>query len=321
MEWHLKATGDIEWWQTVRDSDTYISRDVLFKDLRLRYNMPKTQWGLRKTILLPSTRTSVEIVYNDPKAVIQSLLTDPRIRDKDYSFYNNDPFACPPDGLDYIGELNTGEAFRKTHAKLITKPNQILLPIIPYYDGAMTGQFMNLPINPVKISLGIFTRKACDRDFMWGTLGYMPVIKEDKSRGKHLFRESNHMDAGMAHPDYVEGEGNFPKQNKTNDEISYKKAQDFHAILASIFEEYLKLQGTGFVWDLRYRNHLYRDVEFVVFHPFIKLDTKEADKTCGSYESRSEHVAQLCRECHYPYTWRLLCACQSVPAARLGQPF
>ena len=50
--------------------------------------------------------------------------------------------------------------------KLIKRPGeQVLLPVIFYIDAATTGQFADLPVTAVKITLGIFTRKAREKDF------------------------------------------------------------------------------------------------------------------------------------------------------------
>ena len=50
------------------------------------------------------------------------------------------------------------------------------------------------------------------------------------------------------------------------------KAQDLHSMIAVLLESYVKIQETGFVWDLHYRNNVYKDVEFVLFTPFFKVD-------------------------------------------------
>ena len=54
----------------------------------------------------------------------------------------------------------------------------MLLPIIFYIDGATTGQFANSPVTAVKFSLGIFTRKACKKEFCWRTLGCVPAVSK-----------------------------------------------------------------------------------------------------------------------------------------------
>jgi len=59
--------------------------------------------------------------------------------DKDYGFFNDDPFAPPPDDLNYIADLNTGLSYRKTYEKLIKDPSKEILLSMPFYvDGAVT---------------------------------------------------------------------------------------------------------------------------------------------------------------------------------------
>ena len=87
-------------------------------------------------------------------------------------------------------------------------------------------------------------------------------------------------------------------KNQGNDpNMNISKAQDLHYMLDVILEDYIKLQNTGFLWDLFYRNKWYNDVEFVLFTPFLKLDGDEAEKLCGKYTSRTACVQCLCRYC------------------------
>ena len=45
---------------------------------------------------LPHSKSHVKIVWNDAKAVMTSLLTDPRIADDDHLFFDNDPLSKLP---------------------------------------------------------------------------------------------------------------------------------------------------------------------------------------------------------------------------------
>ena len=66
------------------------------------------------------------------------------------------------------------------------------------------------------------------------------------------------VDSIMAHPDALDGEGE-------NEESTVNKAQDLHSMIAVLLESYVNIQETGFVWDLHYRNNVYKDVKFVLF--------------------------------------------------------
>ena len=71
-------------------------------------------------------------------------------------------------------------------------------------------------------------------------------------------------------------------------------------MLQKVFASYIKLQQTGFKWDLSCQNKLHKDVEFVLFTPFIKVDSDEAEKLCGKFTSRTGNVSMLCRYCQCP---------------------
>ena len=104
---------------------------------------------------------------------------------------------------------------------------------------------------------------------MWGTLGYIPAYSKHLSRGQRLFVESHHMDSVVAFPLADQTAGGNPIK-------TIPKAQDLHCMLQKVFASYIKLQKTGFKWDLSYKNKLHKDVEFVLFTPFIKVDSDEA---------------------------------------------
>ena len=291
MEWHLKETKELRPHEKMGETYSFLSRKKMFTALRKRYNMTN-KYNLVKKIVLPASKARVNIVYNDARAVLESLLTDPNIRDEDYLFFNEDPFAPPPATLDYIADLNTGLAYLETYKKLITKPGkQILFPTPLYADGCATGQFTALSITAVKVGNGLLTQKARDRGYAWRILGYMPEFSKHKSRGRRQLLESSHMDGMRAHATTDEG---------AVDKNPVAKAQDFHTLLAEVLEGFVEIQKTGFVFDLFYKGKLHKDVEFIPFVPFFKSDTEEADKLCGSYTSRGRFVAHLCRYCHCP---------------------
>ena len=295
LAWHLRASGKLLRHESPKRHPDFVSREPLINKLMKRYNIRDV--NKIEAITLPSSRARATIIKNDVKMCLQSLLTDPRIEDDDYLFFNDNPLSSP--GVyDYdngpIGDINTGLAYKETYDSLILRPGrEVLLPIIFYIDGAATGQFADLPITALKFTLGIFNRKAREKPHMWRTLGYLPQISKHRSQGKRNFRESGHVDAPMAHPDLLEGEGELPSTN-------VPPAQDLHTMLSTILAEFKEIQKTGFVWDLMYKNRLWKGIEFVLFVPFIKADTEEADRLCGHYTSRGRYVAQLCRYCCCP---------------------
>jgi hypothetical protein len=144
------------------------------------------------------------------------LLTDPRI-------------VAPPHDLDYIGDIITSKAYIESYRKYITNPSkQVLLLVSLYIDGAATGQFADLPVTPLRFTLDIFCRKARDWPHFWRTVGYVPVINDNKSQGARRFHESGHVESLMI--DIADDEGIFG-----GDDV--EKAQDLHTILLVLLEE------------------------------------------------------------------------------------
>ena len=290
MDWHHREVGDIKQHETVKDVDGYLSRKAILDFLKQRYFMTN-KFPTITELKLPSSMAKVKITCHNPWDCIQSLLTDPRVHDDDYNFPDNNPLSPPPKGQ-VIGDFHTARAHKKAYEKYITDPtSQILLPVFFYIDGAVTGQFSNLPITALKMALGIHTRKYRDKPQAWRTLGYVAQITKEQSRGKSLFYESGHIDAD---DDLLDGEGQ-PSSTTT-----VPKSQDFHIMLDAILESYIEVQENGFFWDLRYHGQTYKNIEFIPYVCFVKCDTDEADLLCGSYKSRAEGVAQLCQYCHCP---------------------
>ena len=142
MDWHLRENEKLAPREKVTESKLHVSRRKVFKMLRKRYNVNPKDYGKTVEITLPHTKARANVIINSVEAAITSLLTDPRIRDEDCMFFDNDPLAAPPDTLDCVGDLNTGLACTETYRKLVTKKDkQVLLPVIFYIDGAVAGHF------------------------------------------------------------------------------------------------------------------------------------------------------------------------------------
>ena len=118
MEWHLRESGKMEHYEELKDCQDYVSRHVMMNRLRKRYNMDN-KYPYKKKVKLPVCGTTIRLSLHDPGAVIQSLLTDPRIQDTDYLFPNHGPLAPPPEKDGKVSELNTG-AVSYTHLTLPT---------------------------------------------------------------------------------------------------------------------------------------------------------------------------------------------------------
>ena len=134
-----------------------------------------------ETVRLPHRKEVVKVPCHRAIDCLERLLTDPRITDDDYCFFDDDPRAPPPDDLDYIGDINTGSAYVDTYKKLVDTPGkEQLMGVIFYIDGASCGHFANLPVTAVKMSLTCFTRKARLKEHPWVPHGYIPHINHCK---------------------------------------------------------------------------------------------------------------------------------------------
>ena len=59
-----------------------------------------------KRVHLPFSRSSVKLTLYDAKKVVQALLTDPRITDDDYLFFDDSPLGQPPEMQEMV-EIST----------------------------------------------------------------------------------------------------------------------------------------------------------------------------------------------------------------------
>jgi hypothetical protein len=296
MEWHLRACNKLYPQERLGEAKEYISREVLMKKLKERYNMDK-QYAVPYKLLLPHSHTKVLVWRKHARDNVVSLLTDPRWKDEDWLYFDDDPFASPPETCAHLEDINTGEAYLATHKRLITKPNQILVAIPLYIDGAVTGQYDKLQVTALKMTIGLLNRRARDREHAWRSLGYVPNYTKSDSRGKRILAESGHVSSYDLH---IDSSSDEDEGQNAAAESDVDKAADYHAILSVLLETLKELIEEGMVIDLFFKGKLYKNCELVFFIPFVKCDGDEGDKLCCSYRSRGQHVQQLCRYCQCP---------------------
>jgi hypothetical protein len=295
MKWHLQSSKKLREHESLAVSQHFIGRKRLINDLIERYNFGN-KMPFQKTVKLPISGTIVKIMCHDALASIQRLLTDPRIDPGDYLFWDGDPTLGPPKNLDYVEDLNTGKAYIQTHAKLITKNGQQLLPLILYIDGTAISHFHDMELIQVKIALGIYTREARIRSYCWVPLGYIEKIHEQGGRGRAILREANHLDTQDA-ADSDNSSANIAKIGG----VGTKNDQDWHAMMSVILEDYVDLQEHGLIWDHHNQEtgETWENLHYIPFVPFLRVDGKEADLCCAKYAQRSS-TQQICRKCHVP---------------------
>ena len=296
MHWHVKEANKLREHQPLSDYTGHIARKTIMKTLIRRYNYAN-KLPLQKTVRLPSSGTVVKITCHDAKATFQRLLTDPRIRAKDYLFFGGDPLAKPPENRDIIADLNTGNAFFQTYNVLIKGENEQIMPVVLYSDGTAVSHFHDMEIIQVNMALGIMTREARNKGHCWAPLGYVEKVHEQGGRSRTILDEANHLET-------QDGENSVDSSGTAvieTDAVGSGAIQDFHAMMAVILEDFIGIQRTGFLWDHQdpVKNKVTTDIKYEVFVPFVRADTKEADAFCGKYGQRLS-AQQICRKCHIP---------------------
>lgn len=295
--WHLHQSNKLYPQQTLGDYPRFIGRQTMIKRLIERYNY-ELKMPRQKMVRLPVSGTTVKITYHSAEATIQRLLTDPRIVAKDYLFWDGNPLASPPEELDYVQDLNTGQAFLQTYMALIDpNRNQQLMPVVIYFDGTAVSHFHDMEIVQVNIALGTMTRLARNKPYCWAPLGYVEKIHEQGGRGRDILTHANHLESQDAMDSMDVEDKNLGKPEG----VGTKNDQDFHAMMDSILEEFVHMQDGGFLWDhydpVTGTETL--DIHYKIFVPFLKVDGKEADLACAKYAQRYS-AQQICRKCHIP---------------------
>lgn len=196
FKWHTRHTK----------AEEYVTRERLVSTLEERYNMQNNK-PFVKSLHLPFSKANINLVCHDFEAQLQSLLTDPRIQEEDYLFFDaNNPFAPPPGAFTNIGDINTGRCYRETYKRLVKDPSkQLLLPIIFYLDGAVTGQYDHLPIEALKFTIGILKGIVRDKAYAYRTLGYVTKFLKAQTEAEGQIVDSQHMDA-----EYYVPNDNYP---------------------------------------------------------------------------------------------------------------
>ena len=293
LEWHLRGKGLLQEGQPLGACPQFTGREALIKKLAKRYHMEDVEPQM-KQLVLPSSKAKVNIVTHDFASQLVQVLTDPCLKPDDFLFFDDDPFAPPPNRIEMLGDINTGDAYIKTYKKLITKPGrQLLVPIMFYIDGAVTGQYDKGKVEALQGCLGLLNAEAREKFWTWFPLGLIQNFMKEDSQGKKMLRDSGHLAGTQLDLDEEMGEGDANAAKLVNEN------QDWHAMLDTMLQSYRRVEQDGMLFDFEYRGKLYPDTELVFFTLFMKADTEEADRLCGSYLNRTK-ANQLCRYCLCP---------------------
>lgn len=331
------------WHMEYREPREMVSKDRLLKVVKDRLSYKKDTEPFYKKCYLPHSKANVKLVCHDAKAQLRAILTDPRWNDDDFLFFGDSPGAPPPEKVYFINDISTSRAYRESYKQLIA-PNpiadngrrKVLLPVFFYMDGCVMGQYDNLPLEALKVTVGVLKGKARDLDHAWKPLGYVTRFLKERNEAQNLIAGSQHNDAqnymsddddesiasakyygedqenirNQAYDDEVDDTAEVMGANEIDPtahlneigetEVPETKAQDLHSMLHCMLESYVEMQDSGgLAFDMFYKGKLHK-LQFIPYCHCIKGDTVEHDKHCGSYGSRTRGVKQLCRACCCP---------------------
>ena len=100
--------------------------------------------------------------------------------------------------------------------------------------------------------------------------------------------------------DYAETSDEDADAEDEDNDTEVVKAQDFHSMLSFALKSLVKLQETGFIWDVAAHGKLFKGIEFVPFEINVNCDSEEGDPLCGKFTVRTSNVKHICRYCHCP---------------------
>ena len=181
LETVYKRDGTLGENKTLKSAPHYISKQKLLDAMALRYRIyPKANrekvaelkaagekdvklpsYFLTKEVYLPHRQAKVPILYHPFPEEFVHLMTDPRVKDSDWDFFNNDPLAPPPTEWKVIGNANTGTAFRCTWKDLVKNPGkEVAWGVVAYMDATATAVFSDLNFHAVKFSFVNLTEEV-----------------------------------------------------------------------------------------------------------------------------------------------------------------
>ena len=218
------------------------------------------------------------VVIFETQAMIRSLLNDNRLMSEEHLVISKTNPAVyqakyvPSSKLD---EIHQGSVCRLSQQVLCTSPKDVFCGIILYIDGTVMGPFTSGHLEPVMMSLTIFSRKTRYQSYAW-----RPIAFIDQPKGQPL--------------DAVNG---------TDTEYNTKgmSTRNYHRALTLILSR-LKLiqENGGLKTDLTIDGITHKDMTLKVPIVAVLCDCEEADILCGRYKSHLANITSLCRDCDCP---------------------
>ena len=215
-----------------------------------------------------------EVVIFNFKAMLKSLLMDPRLMQKDNVVISDaDPTKYQDqytvDGT--LDEIHQGDACKKCQAQMCLGPKDVFCGLVLYIDGTTLGPFTSGMLEPVMMSLTIFNRQTRYKAYAWRPIGFI-----QRPPDKDLLPGKKKVTRGRATRNYHRA---------------------LRLILAGIKQE----QDRGGVkTDLLVHRSMHKDMILKIPIVVVLGDCEGADVLCGRYKSHLLNVKSLCRDCDCP---------------------
>ena len=133
------------------------------------------------------------IVCFDFTIALLSLLQNDTLMSSENLVINpNDPTSMfrPADGK--VGEAHTAQRYRDLYDELITRNDQLLVPIILYLDGTAIDSKGHIELCPVSFTTSLFTEKVRRDSNAWRLLGYVPDLNRGRSAAMNSHANNTH---------------------------------------------------------------------------------------------------------------------------------
>ena len=134
------------------------------------------------SIVLQDHSKPQEIACFDFAPALLSMLQDENLMAPENLVLNHeDPTSMYIARDNKIGEAHTGKRYRELYHQLITRQNQLLVPIILYLDGTAIDGKGHVEVCPVSFTTSLFTEKLRRDSTSWRVLGYVPDLNRGRS--------------------------------------------------------------------------------------------------------------------------------------------
>jgi hypothetical protein len=105
-----------------------------------------------------------------------------------------------------VGEAHTAQCYRDLYDELITRNDQLLVPIILYLDGTAINSKGLIELCPVLFTMLLFTEEVRQDSNAWRLLGYVPDLNRGRSAAMNS-HANNAYAKGLHDTQFSQGHG------------------------------------------------------------------------------------------------------------------